>query len=178
MISQSLETFVTRVRSAWGPLSSDLVVECREAMEALARTPSAEPWMAEILADLPAYRELYLDARSSFGLYAYAESAGTYRGPHDHGRGWVVYAVYAGEVEMQTYAKVADDEGKTRLVRRERSVIQPGQCRVFLPGDIHDTRCLAETTLKLRLTSCDFSEEKRAGRMTEYVQRDGEWTTS
>ncbi|MEM9462286.1 MAG: hypothetical protein AAGF11_49490 [Myxococcota bacterium] len=63
-----------------------------------------------------------------------------------------------------------------RLPARESSDVHPGQARVFLPGDVHDTDCVSDRVVVLRLTSCDFGEELRSGRMTRYVERAGVWT--
>jgi len=47
--------------------------------------------------------------------------------------------------------------------------MKPGDCRVFLPGDIHDTLCVSENFIQYRLTSSDFKEEIKSGRMTRYL---------
>lgn len=46
--------------------------------------------------------------------------------------------------------------------------MKPGESRVFLPGDIHDTKCMSKTVLMLRLTSLDLKVEMQAGRMRRY----------
>jgi len=40
---------------------------------------------------------------------------------------------------------------------------------VYLPGDIHDTRCVSDSVLMLRLTSCDLKQEEKLGYMTRYA---------
>ena len=82
----------------------------------------------------------------------------------DHGRGWVMYAVQSGEMEMSSYGLVND-----RLVRRATYRIRAGECQVYLPGDIHDTRCVSDSVLMLRLTSCDLKQEEKLGYMTRYA---------
>lgn len=171
-----MKEFVARVRPRWGPITSELVAACRRAMIALASTPGDTPWVTELLAERPEQRDLVQVTPDSFGLHAYVEKGGVYRPPHDHGNGWVIYAVMDGAVEMRTYAKVSGPSGAL-LVERDRGVIGPGDVRVYLPGDIHDTRCLAPSTMKIRMVSCDFSVERSSGRMTEYVQRGGVWTS-
>jgi predicted metal-dependent enzyme (double-stranded beta helix superfamily) len=116
--------------------------------------------------------ELYRDPTHGFVLLAHTESPGLYRPPHDHGRGWVIYAVQRGETEMGTYARVPDAQGKVQLVKRDSSVLRPGQARIYLPGDIHDTRCTKGPLLLYRFTSCDLKKEN----VTRYAQRDGVWT--
>lgn len=73
---------------------------------------------------------------------------------------------------MGTYARVEDEQGKMQLVKRDSKVIQPGQVNVYLPGDIHDTRCTAGPLLLYRFTSCDLKKEV----VTRYAQQDGIWT--
>ena len=109
---------------------------------------------------------------------AHTESAGLYRPPHDHGRSWVIYAVQQGEVEMTTYGRFEDADGHVRLVKRDTTLVTPGQVQVYLPGDIHDTRCIRGPALLFRLTERDLKQEDQgAHRVTRYVDRDGDWTT-
>jgi hypothetical protein len=120
---------------------------------------------------------LYRDPAHGFLLLAHAESAGLYRPPHDHGRGWAIYAVQRGEIEMGTYIQVQGPGGRTRLVKREAAVVRPGQVRVFLPGDIHDTRCIAGPATLLRFTDRDLREEEQVERrVARYVEQGGVWT--
>ena len=103
------------------------------------------------------------------------EQMGLYRPPHDHGRAWVVYAVQSGALEIGTYAGVADGDGH-RLVRRDTSLLRPGEARAYLPGDIHDTHCVTEDALVLRFTERDLRHEDQVERMvTRFVDQDGEW---
>jgi hypothetical protein len=177
MVKDSLEIFVERVRAIWGPLSSELVAGCRQYSEALLEAPAAETWLAALVRDAPAYQELYRDPTHGFVLLAHAERAALYRPPHDHGRGWVIYAVQQGEIEMGTYVRIKDPDGKVRLVKRDTTLVRAGQVKVFLPGDIHDTRCVTDTALLFRFTERDLKkEEKEEGKVTRYVERDGVWT--
>ena len=169
----SLETFIERVRLTWGPLSSELVASCRRYSEELLTAPAAEEWLAALLQDTPANQELYRDPLHGFVLLAHAEYAGLYRPPHDHGRGWVIYAVQQGEIEMATYVRVHDPDGKVRLVKRDATLVRAGQVKVFLPGDIHDTRCVSDPALLFRFTERDLKrEDKEDGKVTRYVERD------
>lgn len=179
MQTRSLDTFIAGVRAAWGPLTSGLVAECgRLASELLAAAPS-EPWLAALHRDRPAGAELHRDPEFGFMLLAHAEQAGLYRPPHDHGRSWVLYAIQDGEIEMGSFARVADADGGARLVERDRTILRAGDVRVYLPGDIHDTRCLSPTALLFRFTERDLkAEDQREHRITRYVQVDGEWSPS
>ncbi len=177
MASNSVEAFAAALRSAWGPISTELVTTCRERLEELMRAEPGEAWLASLLAERPASRELYRDAEAGFMLLAHNENEGLYRPPHDHGRAWVVYGVHSGALEIRTYAKVAGPDGEARLVLRESSIIGPGQARAYLPGDIHDTRCLTGSALLFRFTERDLRHEDQVERrLTRFVERDGHWT--
>ncbi|MFO0758515.1 MAG: hypothetical protein U0359_18630 [Byssovorax sp.] len=164
----SLDTFIHEMRAAWGPLTTETVARTRQLLEDLARAPETEPWLAALLRDPPVDHELYRDPDHGFLLLSHAEQEGRYRIPHDHGRGFVIYAVQHGEMEMGSYARVLDGDDRARLVRRDTCRVRAGECRVYLPGDIHDTRCLSNDVLMLRLTSRDLKIEAREGRLTRY----------
>lgn len=169
MTNPSLHRFLDGARAAWGPLSSPLAARIREGLAVLSLAGADEPWLAALLQDRPETRELHRDPDHGFLLLAHAERGGLHRPPHDHGRGWVAYAVLRGEMEMTTYARIEDPEGAPRLVARESYVLRPGEARVYLPGDLHSTRYLSGEVLVLRFTSCDLAEEERAGRLRRYV---------
>lgn len=177
MPDDTLKTCMDEIRADWGPLSTELVDTCRRRLERLAAAPASEPWLADLLAEAPASYELHRDEDFGFVLQAHAEQQGLYRPPHDHGRSWVIYAVQSGEVEMRTYARVERGHGGVHLVRRDATVVCAGQALVYLPGDIHDTRCLSPSALLFRFTERDLKiEDKVEGRLTRYVERDGAWT--
>src|SRR5687768_15581482 len=142
MGKNSLEQFVEALRPVWGSLSSELVVSCRERLEELLQTPASQSWLAALHKDVPKDRELYRDPVHGFVLLAHTEETGLYRRPHDHGRGWGIYAVQSGEIEMSTYIPLGDEDETIRLVKRDSTLVRPGELKVFLPGDIHDTRCI------------------------------------
>lgn len=177
MANSSLDSFAASIRSAWGPVSTELVAECRARLEALVRADPAEGWLASLLAERPASRELYRDPDHGFILLAHNENEGLYRPPHDHGRAWVVYCVHSGELEIRTYARASDPSGEVRLVQRDSSVLGPGEARAYLPGDVHDTRCLTGSALLFRFTERDLRHEDQVERkLTRFVERDGFWT--
>lgn len=178
MTGTSLDSFTASIRSAWGPISTELVATCREGLEELIRADPAEGWLAALLAERPASRELYRDPANGFMLLAHNENQGLYRPPHDHGRAWVVYAVQSGALEIRTYARVQGPSSEPRLVLRDASVLGPGEARPYLPGDIHDTRCLTPSALLFRFTERDLRHEDQVERrLTRFVERDGGWTT-
>ena len=172
MKTNSLQRFTESVSASWGPLTSELVASSRRQMDELIEAQATEDWLSALQDEAAESRELYRDPTHGFLLLAHTESTGLYRPPHDHGRGWVIYAVQRGETEMGTYARVHDARGKVQLVKRDCSVVRAGQIKVYLPGDIHDTRCTAGPLLLYRFTSCDLKKED----VTRYAQRDGAWT--
>jgi hypothetical protein len=177
MAKNSLETFTENIRSTWGPLTSEVVAGCHHHLEELVKAPPTEEWLAALHSDAPEYKELYRDLAHGFVLLAHTEYAGLYRPPHDHGRAWVIYAVQQGEIEMGTYTRVQGPDGKVQLVKRDATLVRPGQAKVFLPGDIHDTRCMTGPALLFRFTERDLKkEDKEERRVTRYVERDGVWT--
>lgn len=173
-----LEAFIVSTRDVWGPLASDLVASCRGHMEDLLQASANEPWLGALHRDAPANAELHRDADHGFVLLAHTEREGLYRAPHDHGRSWVIYGIQHGEIEMGTYGRMIDEAGDARLVKREASVLRAGQAQIYLPGDIHDTRCLTSSALLYRFTERDLRiEDRRDHRVTRYVERGGVWTT-
>ena len=176
MSKNSLEAFAEGVRLIWGPLTSELVAGCRRQLEGLLKAPETESWLAALHREAPANREMYRDTEHGFVLLAHTEPAGLYRPPHDHGRGWVIYAIQRGEIEMGTCARIEDPDGSARLVKRGSTLVRPGQVQVYLPGDIHDTRCISGPALLFRFTERDLkTEDKVDHKVTRYVERDGIW---
>jgi hypothetical protein len=177
MNNDALATFIERTRAAFGPLTTDMVASVRAQLEQLVAAPRTERWLQGLHEEAPASKELYRDGRHGFVLLAHSESTGLYRPPHDHGRGWVIYALQRGEMEIGTYARVENADGDVRLVKRDASPLRPGEARVYLPGDIHDTRCVSGPSLLFRFTERDLKkEDQEAHRVTRYVARDGLWT--
>lgn len=177
MTKTALETFINDVRSDWGPLTRDVAAACGRHLAALLQAPETEAWLADLHAKPPLSKTLYRDPDHGFMLLAHAEPAGLYRPPHDHGRNWVIYGVQRGESEMGTYGRFDGDDGTPRLVKRNATLVRPGQVQVYLPGDIHDTRCVTGPALLLRFTERDLKVEDAEGhRITRYVEGNGAWT--
>lgn len=178
MPKNSLDGFIAGMQSIWGPLSTEVVARSRSHLENLVKAPESETWLASLHQKAPTYEELYRDPTHGFVLLAHTEAAGLYRPPHDHGRSWVIYVLQRGEIEMGSYARVTDVDGRVRLVKRDATIVRPGQAMVYLPGDIHDTRCLSGPALLLRFTERDLkNEDQEEHRVTRYVERDGIWTS-
>jgi hypothetical protein len=177
MDQNTLQKAIAGIQSVWGPLSSEVVLGCRRHLEDLLKAPPTETWLEALHREAPENRELYRDPADGFVLLAHTEHAGLYRPPHDHGKGWVIYAIQQGEIEMGTYARIEDPDGGVRLVKRNSTLVRPGQVQVYLPGDIHDTRCINGPALLFRFTERDLKkEDSDAHRVTRYVERNGVWT--
>ena len=177
MPKTALETFIDNVRSDWGPLTSDVAAACGRHLAALLQAPVTEAWLADLHAKPPLSKTLYSDPDHGFMLLAHAEPADLYRPPHDHGRSWVIYGVQRGQSEMGTYGRLDGDDGTPRLIKRNATLVQAGQVQVYLPGDIHDTRCMSGPALLFRFTERDLKiEDAEEHRITRYVERNGAWT--
>ncbi len=169
----SLEAFIRSIRADWGPISSEVVANSLGHMRRLMQGSEAEQWLAGLHREAPASRELHRDAEHGFLLLAHTEQQGLYRPPHDHGRSWVIYGIQQGELEIGTYARVEQADGVVRLVRRDTTILRAGQALPYLPGDIHDTKCLSERALLFRFTARDLRIEQH---MVRYAEGPGYWT--
>jgi hypothetical protein len=64
-------------------------------------------------------------------------------------------------------------------VQRDSTLVRAGELKVFLPGDIHDTRCVTGPALLFRFTDRDLKkEDKQERRVTRYVEQAGGWVAS
>ena len=177
MVGNSLDAFIQDMQTSWGPLSSEVVARSKTHLEVLARASTDEVWLGSLHKNASPYEELYRDSVYGFVLLAHTETIGLYRPPHDHGRSWVIYVVLSGEIEMRSYARIEDQQGRIQLVKRDSTIVKPGQAMVYLPGDIHDTRCISEPALLFRFTERDLKkEDKEKGKVTRFVEREGIWT--
>lgn len=176
MTMTTLDRFAATVSNAWGPLSSELISTCRNALGALTLADPSQPWLASLHDEKPASRELLRDPEHGFLLLAHTENEGLFRAPHDHGRAWVVYAVQSGALEVRTYGKTLRADGTTELVLRDETLLEPGTARAYLPGDIHDTRCLSSTALLFRFTERDLRyEDQVEHKVTRFLDGGGRW---
>lgn len=170
MSESALDLFAARVSARWGPLTSELIADCRSYLEALLHAPASEEWLTSLHRDLSESCELYRDPLHGFVLLAHTEAEGRYRPPHDHGRSWVIYGVQHGEMEMGTYASLESPDGLQHLVQRDVTRVRPGDVQVYLPRDVHDTRCISGPALQFRFTERDLHQEKQ---ITRYVKQLG-----
>jgi hypothetical protein len=98
-------------------------------------------------------------------FFAYTETQGTYRVPHNHGNGWVIYHVLSGEMEMGNFT-----QEDSKAVLRNKELLKAGDSRLYEVGEIHDTRCLSEIAIIIRFTSCDLNIEQQEGRMLRFKE--------
>lgn len=171
MKTNSLDHFITEIKKVWGPLNSGTVAESRRLLTDLVKASPSEEWLKKLLEKSDVNEELYRDPDHGFVLLAYTERKDLYREPHDHGTCYVFYAVQNGEMQMKTYMPITNQKGVMNLVCRESYPVRPGECRTYLPSDIHDTKCTSESALLFRLTSCDLKKEYKEGRMIKYANR-------
>lgn len=175
MKNQALTTFINEISEAWGPVSAELTKTSKRLLEQLVKSGANEDWVTELLANNSPDAEVYRNEEHGFILQAHVEHKDDVSPPHDHGNGWVLYATVQGQVEMGIFHKVIRSDGSLVVVQKDKYVQQPGQCHVYLQGDIHDTKALADNTLMLRLTSCDFHQEFNAGRLVRYLENSEKW---
>ena len=175
MTGTALDLFAGRVRDNWGPLTSELVADCSAHLAELLQAPNTEVWLADLCQERPESRELYRDPVHGFVLLAHTEAEGRYRAPHDHGESWVIYGVLQGEMEMGAFARVEEKGEGPRLVKRGSTLVRPGDVQVYLPGDIHDTRCVSGPAIQFRFTARDLRLETT---MVRYVEAGGAWVPS
>lgn len=175
MKNRALHQFIEQVSAIWGPLNSALTKHCKHLLETLIKDGKNEDWVKQLLLDKAPVSELYRSEEHGFLLQAHVENAGEYSPPHDHGNGWVLYATVQGEVEMGIFHPVLTPQGQLNLVQKDKYVQRSGQCNVYLQGDIHDTKSLQDNTLMLRLTSCDFYQEFKQGRLIRYINNSEKW---
>ncbi len=177
MSISTLEKVEEAIKTNWGPLSTQLIADVSRHIQALLKTSTDEAWLAELHTSAPTKQELFRDSSDGYVLLAHTEPLHLYRPPHDHGRGWVIYAVQRGEIEMGTYARVIGANGKPHLVKRNATLVRAGEIQVYLPGDIHDTLCVTGPVLLYRFADRDLRrEDVEEHLVTRYEKHDGVWT--
>jgi hypothetical protein len=156
-MKNELNLFITETKNSWESRNIKSTY-----LEDLAKSATVRKSLQENLSNLFKGVELYKDEEHGFILLAYAENKGTYRAPHNHGNAWVEYAVVSGLVEMGNYC------GLSELILKNSDQLTAGDRHKYFPGEIHDTRCISENAIILRLTSCDLKVEEREGRMLRF----------
>ncbi|MDE3206559.1 MAG: hypothetical protein KGQ66_20320 [Acidobacteriota bacterium] len=165
-LGAAFDRYVTSLREAW--TRTDVAKRadaCRRAMEVLLAGDDPE-WAAAVQRVASGERkvELYRDPDHGFIQMAHQYRPGHGSPPHGHGdRGWVVYGVQLGRVEIATYRPTGADP-PLRVERAE--VLAAGEARAYLPGEMHSTRMVAGegaagTAVVLRMLSEDLSKLDR-----------------
>ena len=175
MIKITLNQFIEALSNIWGPLDSDLTHKSKQLLEQLAASCLEEDWAQALIQEQLPAKEIYRSEEHGFILMGHVEQKGDSSPPHDHGSGWVIYSTVSGQSKMGIFGRVFHHNGTMSLVQKDSYVLEDGQCAVYLPGDIHDTYTLQNNTLMLRLTSCDFLQEYKEGRLIRYSNTAKKW---
>lgn len=162
-MNKELEKVISKIKSSWDSMN----IKSLEEIQALIRDLALE--IPENKKDfLSSGLELYRDKELNFVLTIYSEKNGTYRLPHNHGNGWVIYSVVEGLMEMGNYINWIKPTGQSHLILKDKINLKSGDVKIYYPGDIHDTKCISENAIILRLTSCDLKTEESEGRMKRF----------
>lgn len=156
------------LQKLWVDLCMESVQKIQLVMKGLAENAEVCTGLRLITRTQQEGYEIFRDRRQGFILLAYSEKNGVYRIPHNHGEAWVVYAMVSGAVEMGNYFNAVRGDVSNHLVLKNREKLIAGDTRIYLPGEIHDTRCVSEEAVILRLTSLDLRAEESAGRMRRF----------
>ncbi len=166
MNETQLGPYFKALKENWDAQNQQTVERAVLAIRDLINNPEFKTQLHQDRFGLEKGVELYRDPETGFILLAYSEAKDLYRIPHNHGNGWVIYTVLEGVIEMGTYSLL----GKN-LVKRDRRQMQKGDMETYFPGDIHDTKCVSESVIILRFTSCDLKEEDKSGRMVRFPKQ-------
>lgn len=159
-----LNLIFAELASSWNKQNEETITAGKLVMEGLLKSEELKAYLINKRSILNKGVELYRDYNHDFILFAYSEEKDLYRIPHNHGNGWVIYSVVEGIIEMGEYALIAN----SNLIKKDKYQMNKGDSEVYFPGDIHDTKCISDSVIILRLTSCDLKEEERQGRMKKY----------
>lgn len=157
----TLDEFVKDLRAAFAA-HDDLVGRANGVADVLQHLLRVGGWVQERL-DNGGYDALpgstYVDdtyghPAPGFHITCGAQRMGQSNSPHDHGAAWVVYGTYEGAIEQTRWGwDYADGLLKPRLSARTSFVQHPGEAAYFLPGEIHDTKSVADRSVVVRVES-------------------------
>ena len=107
-----LAKFQNTIQEVWGESTADKIQILKIYLQALVKDKELIDQLTLQLLE----KDLVLDHDRTLGyyLYAYSEGQGTYRQPHNHGNGWVIYVVMDGIMEMVTYFEIKTDDGESQ----------------------------------------------------------------
>ncbi len=167
-MTNKIENAISKIQYLWQNLSIEAIDKIKAEISGVSSDTEVQQYLNESTREFPKGIELHRDPTEGFILLAYPEARGTYRVPHNHGEAWVIYAVISGEVEMGSYINSPKLDGSNRLILKSKERLLPGNTRIYFSGEIHDTLCVSEDALVLRLASGDLREEEKAGRMKRF----------
>jgi len=157
----TLEEFVADLQKSFAA-NDDLVGRANAVSEVLQRLLRTGGWVQEMI-DKGGYDSLpggvYTDEKyghpgPGFHITAGTQKPGQHNTPHDHGAGWVVYGTYEGAIEQTRWGwDYSDGVLKPKITPRTSFVQNPGEAAYFLPGEIHDTRNVADRSVVVRVES-------------------------
>ena len=169
MNKTALEHFVSELSKAWKPLCSELTLKSKNLLEDLISNCDGEDWVKDLIANKYPAKEIYRSEKHGFVLMGHVEDKDVTSPPHDHGNGWVIYSTLTGSVEMGLFNRLITPSGELNVVQKDLYTQSKGESNIYLEGDIHDTKALEDNTVMLRLTSCDFMEEIKSGRLVNFT---------
>ena len=148
----TLDAFVKDLQEAFAG-HPDLVGRANAVAGVLQNLLGVGGWVQELL-DKGGYDALpggaYTDTQyghpaPGFHITCGAQKPGQENAPHDHGASWVVYGTYEGAIQQTRWHwDYANGLLKPRLLQKESFVQAPGEVAYFLPGEIHDTKNVAD----------------------------------
>jgi hypothetical protein len=163
----NLLDFTNTTHQVWNEQTSDKVRILKSHLQALVKNKDFINYLSS--QNLEKGIVLHHDQQLGYYLFAYSEKKSTFRVPHNHGNGWVIYTVLSGIMEMATYFNTINDQEESMLVEKERFLMSTGDSRIFFPGDIHHTHSIEDGTTILRFTSIDLKLEEKQGRMKRFT---------
>ena len=148
----TLDQFVADLQGAFAS-HPDLVGRANAVAEVVQQLLKVGGWVQELL-DKGGYDSLpgstYADTThghpaAGFHITCGAQQRDQANAPHDHGATWVVYGTYEGAIEQTRWGwDYSKGPLQPQLVAKESFVQKPGDVAYFLPGEIHDTRNVAD----------------------------------
>jgi hypothetical protein len=166
-MNKELEKFIKETKNTWA-LDVKSLFKIRELFTHLIRDEDFCKNLLEKKDQLNQGMELHRDQDHGFILLAYIELKDMYRIPHNHGNSWVLYGVVDGVIQMRNYLNLSKKDGDQQLTLKNSEILKAQDCRVYYPGEIHDTKALSDEVIILRLTSSDLKVEESLGRMQRF----------
>lgn len=158
----TIEAFIEDTRQVFAS-TNDPRTQAQKIARRMKNLLAVPDWLEEKL-DLPAeggfgrvdfhHDQEYGHPDGGFLLMCSIQRPGQDNLPHDHGTSWVVYGVYKGAIEQTKWRWSYPETDRTspEIKPLESWVQQPGDIAFFLPGEIHNTRCVDDNrALVIRL---------------------------